>query len=71
MKSIRKDNRRKPPSRDNKRSQHGPKRDEFVANASNIVIDMKHFKADDEDVERLDASRFGPDQTGVAIMELT
>ena len=70
MKQMRKDNRRKPPGKDSKKSQKGTKHDGFVASASNIVIDMKHFKADDEDVDRLEASRFGPDQKGVAIMEL-
>lgn len=35
---------------------------------SAVRIDMSHFKADDEPVVQLEASRFGPDQTGLLVV---
>eukprot|EP00438_Fugacium_kawagutii_P006420 Skav210648 [mRNA] locus=scaffold2527:46960:51702:- [translate_table: standard] len=61
--------RRKPPSKEPRKNHQMPKED-FVANASNIWIDMSHFWDGEENVQQLDPSRFGPEQHGVAIMTL-
>ena len=44
---------------------------EFDVSPENIMIDINHFKVGDANIGRLDAARFGPDQTGIAIMNAT
>lgn len=68
MLAAKKDGRAKPPSKNPKHSHLGNKDAEFVATPSNVHIDMKHFWDGDENVAQIDASRFGPDQVGVAVM---
>eukprot|EP00438_Fugacium_kawagutii_P013663 Skav213136 [mRNA] locus=scaffold107:376351:402111:+ [translate_table: standard] len=63
---FRNDGREKPPNKAAKPSVKTPKA--FVANPTNIKIDMEHFTDDDQPVELLDPQRFGPDQAGLAIM---
>eukprot|EP00438_Fugacium_kawagutii_P027738 Skav224791 [mRNA] locus=scaffold764:110792:113496:- [translate_table: standard] len=41
----------------------------FVPEANGIKVDMSHFKADGEDIELLEVSRFGPDQTGLVVVD--
>eukprot|EP00438_Fugacium_kawagutii_P017561 Skav228549 [mRNA] locus=scaffold1887:561786:566294:- [translate_table: standard] len=71
MKSAKQMGRSKPPSRGKPKHNDGfrPK-DDFVANASNIKVDLDHFWDHDSDthVPLLDASRFGQDQCGIAVM---
>ena len=63
---------RKPPSKVNKRSNAQQRaKNAFVANPSNIKIDITNFKDGEDDVPLIDASRFGPDQKGLAIMTLS
>eukprot|EP00438_Fugacium_kawagutii_P021184 Skav201581 [mRNA] locus=scaffold152:211979:216484:+ [translate_table: standard] len=64
--NLRKDARKKPPSKAAKGIAKQPKA--FVANPTNIKIDMKHFTDGEQQVELLDPQRFGPDQSGLAIM---
>ena len=40
----------------------------FIPHADDLVVDCHHFKDGDDAIELLDKSRFGPDQTGLAIM---
>lgn len=47
----------------NKEAKHA-----FVPQADDLVVDCLHFKDGDDNVEMLDKSRFGPDQTGLAVM---
>lgn len=68
MIASKKDNRSKPPSKTPKHSHLGNKDAEFVATPSNVRIDMMHFWDGDVNVTQIDASRFGPDQTGIAVM---
>ena len=68
MIASKKDNRSKPPSKTPKHSHLGNKDAEFVATPSNVRIDMVHFWDGDVNVTQIDASRFGPDQTGIAVM---
>ena len=42
-----------------------------MATPSNVQIDMKHFWDGDDNVTQIDSSRFGPDQTGLAVMTNT
>eukprot|EP00435_Cladocopium_sp_Y103_P057028 s96_g19.t1 len=67
MQQARKDNRRKPADKPAKKPRVENKGN-FVASAANVVIDMKHFWDGDDNVEKIECSRFGPDQTGVAVM---
>eukprot|EP00435_Cladocopium_sp_Y103_P019250 s2144_g4.t1 len=70
MLAAKQDGRKKPPAKFNKRTKLSLKPEEFVANATNVVIDMKHFWDGQDNVELLENSRFGHDQKGLAIMEL-
>lgn len=67
-----KENRHKPPSREGRKDKRS-KQDgsEFDVSPENIMIDINHFKVGDANIGRLDAARFGPDQTGIAIMNAT
>ena len=49
---------------------HGEKEHKrsFVSHADDLVVDSRHFKDGDDAIEMLDKCRFGPDQTGLAIM---
>eukprot|EP00435_Cladocopium_sp_Y103_P025320 s325_g6.t1 len=70
MRQARNESRKKPPSKFPKVKQN-PGDHEFVANASNVVIDMKHFWDDQNNIELIESSRFGPDQRGLAVMSLS
>ena len=71
MMAAKKENRSKPPSKTPKHHHLGNKDAEFVATPSNVQIDMKHFWDGDDNVTQIDSSRFGPDQTGLAVMTNT
>eukprot|EP00438_Fugacium_kawagutii_P024750 Skav213500 [mRNA] locus=scaffold3849:181721:186236:+ [translate_table: standard] len=59
----------KPPAKSvSKKQTQAKQKDDFVATASNIKIDVSHFWDGDVAVPLLDASRFGQDQCGIAIM---
>ena len=59
----------KPPSRETKKDKRvNQEGSNFDLSPENIIIDINHFKAGDDNVVRLDAARFGPDQSGIAIM---
>ena len=68
MQVAKKGARAKPPSKPEK--SHGKARNDFVATATNIKIDVANFVAAGEQVSLLDSGRFGQDQTGLAIMNL-
>ena len=70
LQTAKKDGRSKPPNKVNKTPKSGPKSagKEFIASASNIKIDPAYFTSEDEAIELIDLSRFGPDQRGLAIM---
>lgn len=70
MLAAKQEGRKKPPAKFNKKTKVPPKPEEFVANATNVVIDMKHFWDGDENIEMIENSRFGHDQRGLAVMEL-
>ena len=42
--------------------------EKFLVDASRIVIDATHFSANDEKIQLIEAARFGPDQTGVCVV---
>jgi hypothetical protein len=44
------------------------KAEPFLADANKMVIDASHFSADGKDVSLLETTRFGPDQTGVCVV---
>ena len=74
LQTLRKVARRKPPSHDVKKdAKHpgGKTAKDFVAHPSNIRIDPRSFTDDNGPVDLIDASRFGPDQRGMAIMTLS
>lgn len=62
--------RSKPPDRNGRKTPKNARepKDAFVAHPSNIKVDFTHFKCEDEVVEQIDGARFGPDQTGMAVM---
>eukprot|EP00438_Fugacium_kawagutii_P030423 Skav216208 [mRNA] locus=scaffold238:157581:162100:+ [translate_table: standard] len=66
LSAFKSDARKKPPSKASKPAKRAEKT--FVASPTNIKIDMTNFVDDDQPVELLDPQRFGPDQTGLAIM---
>ena len=70
MLAAKQEGRKKPPAKFNKKNKLSLKPEEFVASATNVVIDMKHFWDGENNVEMLENSRFGHDQKGLAIMEL-
>eukprot|EP00438_Fugacium_kawagutii_P014142 Skav221297 [mRNA] locus=scaffold1920:293158:299702:- [translate_table: standard] len=63
QKSMRKDQQKQvhPPAKKNNMSQ-------FVPKAEEVVIDMAHFTANKQGVQALENARFGPDQSGLSIM---
>eukprot|EP00435_Cladocopium_sp_Y103_P007976 s1192_g2.t1 len=70
LQNLKKNERKKPPTKNAKKQKDNFGRDEFIANASNVIIDIKHFKDGDDPVDMLEASRFGPDQRGLTVMSL-
>eukprot|EP00435_Cladocopium_sp_Y103_P019400 s1438_g4.t1 len=70
MQQAKRDNRQKPPAKPVKKAKQMPSHEGFVANASNVVIDMKHFWDGEVNAEKIEQSRFGPDQKGLAVMSL-
>eukprot|EP00438_Fugacium_kawagutii_P031483 Skav235037 [mRNA] locus=scaffold287:159594:164108:+ [translate_table: standard] len=69
MTQAKKEGRSKPPNKHVEKTKAPPKsKDDFIANASNIRIDIDHFWDGDDHVPLLDPSRFGQDQCGLAIM---
>lgn len=40
----------------------------FAVDASRIAIDVSHFSANDDSVNLIEATRFGPDQTGLCVV---
>eukprot|EP00438_Fugacium_kawagutii_P029602 Skav235416 [mRNA] locus=scaffold924:114031:118563:- [translate_table: standard] len=69
LQQAKKEGRSKPSGKHPGKPKVTPKpRDDFVASASNIKIDIDHFRDGDKCVQLLDASRFGMDQSGLAIM---
>eukprot|EP00435_Cladocopium_sp_Y103_P013837 s2511_g3.t1 len=70
LQQHKKNERKKPPAKTGKKPKDFTPKDDFVANASNIIIDIKHFKDDEDAIEMLEASRFGPDQKGLTVMSL-
>ena len=65
---VKKEGRAKPSGNRRKDTLPQKPKQQFVANASNITIDISHFKDAEGPVPLLDASRFGQDQRGLAIM---
>ena len=67
-----KENRHEPPSKETRKEKR-PRHEgnDFDLSPENIVIDINHFKVGDSNVVGLDAARFGPDQSGIAIMNAT
>eukprot|EP00438_Fugacium_kawagutii_P011062 Skav221289 [mRNA] locus=scaffold2775:254644:259185:- [translate_table: standard] len=71
MKTAKHNGRSKPPSKHvkgGKDKAYQKPRDDFVATASNIKIDIDHFWDGEDKIALLDAARFGQDQSGLAIM---
>eukprot|EP00438_Fugacium_kawagutii_P034418 Skav211609 [mRNA] locus=scaffold3083:69668:74185:- [translate_table: standard] len=71
MKAAKQEGRSKPSGRTKPKHRDTVRpKDDFIANAANIQIDIDHFWDGDSEshVPLLDASRFGQDQTGIAIM---
>ena len=42
--------------------------EQFLVDASKIVIDATHFSANDDEVGLIESTRFGPDQTGICVV---
>ena len=70
MLQAKKDGRKKPPSKPTKKLRNGSHNDAFIPNATNVIIDKGPFWDDDQNVEIIEQSRFGPDQKGLAIMSV-
>eukprot|EP00438_Fugacium_kawagutii_P019037 Skav208704 [mRNA] locus=scaffold42:439639:444144:- [translate_table: standard] len=68
LNEAKKTGRAKPPNKFQKPPKAAPKKDEFVASATNIKIDIDHFWDGENHVQLLDSSRFGQDRSGLAIM---
>eukprot|EP00438_Fugacium_kawagutii_P014767 Skav228756 [mRNA] locus=scaffold589:114345:118814:+ [translate_table: standard] len=66
--SHKQEGRQKPPSKTKGGRKAQKAQKSFVANPSNIKIDMAHFMDGESQVELLDPQRFGPDQSGLAVM---
>ena len=69
MQAFKRDGRKKPADKPFKKPRLEHMAD-FVTSAANVVADMRHFWNGDVNVEKIDSSRFGPDQAGVAVMSL-
>ena len=67
-KAAKKELPRKPPGKQTKKSGPAKGKTEIAHTAANVKIDISHFCGDDGPVELLDASRFGQDQKGLAVM---
>ena len=70
MQQAKIDGRRKPPSKQARKTKTAGAHDDFIPNSSNVVIDIKHFKDGDDSIEMIETARFGPDQRGLAVMSL-
>lgn len=67
--AAKKSGRSKPPNKEVRKNKRQPQsHGDYVASASDIKIDIDHFWDSEQNVPLLDASRFGQDQTGLAIM---
>ena len=70
MQQAKIDGRKKPPSKQARKTKTAGAHDDFIPNSTNVVIDIKHFKDGDDSIEMIETARFGPDQRGLAVMSL-